>query len=164
VKGRFIVAGNIPYSLTGKLIPLIVEQWRKPDRVILMLQQEVAERLIAKNKKYSVLSVLSQTSADIRIVRRVPKTSFRPIPKVHSALVLFEPKSGYFIRKNPQFRLFVRAGFAHPRKLLSTNLNAFFTSRTAARETLCRLGFNPQCRAENLTPDQWRTLFFEAQG
>jgi 16S rRNA (adenine1518-N6/adenine1519-N6)-dimethyltransferase len=145
--------------------------------MVLMLQREVAERIVAKDSKESLLSISVKAYGEPLIVARVPRGSFSPPPKVDSAILVIENISRRFfenlaahfqhrvLKKGIQhsvlkmvegcFFALVRAGFAHKRKLLATNLKALIPESAAA---LVRCGLNPRARAEELSLDDWKKL------
>ena len=82
------LVANIPYYLTGDLIRQFLTCDVQPSRMVLMLQREVAERIVAKDGKESLLSISVKAYGTPRIVARVPAGSFSPLPKVDSAILL----------------------------------------------------------------------------
>lgn len=84
------VVGNIPYYLTGKLLRQIMENWPKPELIILMVQQEVAQRL-TDQKKSSKISVFANLYGQVKIAKTVLAKAFFPKPKVNSCLITITP-------------------------------------------------------------------------
>lgn len=168
------LVANIPYYLTGDFLRQFLSGEIQPSRMVLMLQREVVERIVAKDGKESILSISVKAYSRARIVTRVLAASFSPPPKVDSAIMLFENISRSFFEQlaveclrsptkdedataiaEQRFFALVRAGFAHKRKLLASNLKSVIPDARAVLETL---GVNPRARAENLTIADWRAL------
>jgi 16S rRNA (adenine1518-N6/adenine1519-N6)-dimethyltransferase len=130
--------------------------------MVLMLQNEVADRLIAKpgSSNYGVLSVMAQYSAQISKAFKVSPQCFRPRPEVDSAVVLLralEPRARR-PEEEQRFAALVRAAFAHRRKTLVNSLkNEGYDSRHV-EAALARLHLSPSLRAETLTLEQFLEL------
>ncbi len=84
---NYKLVANIPYYLTGYILRAFLEAKVKPERMILMLQKEVADRIVARDKKESILSIAIKAYGTPRIVKRVPARYFTPAPKVDSAVL-----------------------------------------------------------------------------
>lgn len=123
---RTVVVANLPYYASTPLLFALLEARAHLDRLVLMLQTEVALRLIAKpnSKDYGILSVLTQEAADVELAFRVSANCFRPRPTVESAVVRLSMKShdGFDPIRHERFRRLVRAAFAHRRKTLVNSL------------------------------------------
>jgi 16S rRNA (adenine1518-N6/adenine1519-N6)-dimethyltransferase len=175
------LVANIPYNITSDFLTLFLtgfhprlsldpdrsktKSWTvlRPTRMILMLQREVADRITAAPPDMSLLSIVCQLYADVRKVASVPRGAFRPMPKVESAVVRLDltgyphPGSGY----DPErvIRL-AKIGFSHPRKQLHRNLSDTGVAESdRIKAVLTGLGLPPTARAENLTVEQWKTLY-----
>jgi len=152
---------NIPYNITGpileRLLGTIAQPQRQFERVVLLVQQEIAERLTAVpgTKAYSALSVRMQYLADTEVVCTVPPQAFVPPPKVTSAVVGLTPKN--LVPTQPKLlETLTRAGFANRRKFLRNNLKALLGDRL---ETVWdSLGWGPTVRAEELPLAEWLRL------
>lgn len=120
------VTGNIPYHLTGLLLRNTLEADPPPDRVVFLLQLEVADRLVAAPgaRDYGALTVLSAAAWTARRLLRVPAGAFHPPPKVESAVVLLEPRTKPLCPAplRPAFRRVVLAAFGHRRQTLRNAL------------------------------------------
>ncbi len=141
------LVANIPYYLTGALLRKFLESETRPSKMVLMVQKEVAERIVARDGKESILSMGVKKFARPTYVATVGKECFHPRPKVDSAVI------SLLSRETPlpiDLEL-VRRGFAHPRKLLSGNLgiNPSDLKNNAIPE---------KARAENLSTEQWIQL------
>lgn len=123
---RLRIIGNIPYHITSPILFKVI-QWK--DRVFdltLLVQREVADRIVAtpRSKQYGILSIFSQTYADVCRLLTVPKTVFTPVPKVESALVRwrFTAERSTGILDDRFFRQIVRQAFGKRRKMLRNSL------------------------------------------
>lgn len=158
LRGYKLVA-NIPYYLTGQIIRIFLETEIKPKSMILMVQKEVATRIVARDKKESILSIAVKAFGDPRIIKKVPARYFTPAPKVDSAILAIENISGKNFKNKEEEELFfniVRTGFAHKRKVLLGNLKELFGEKTI--QLLKNANVPENARAENLTLDQWLTI------
>jgi len=149
----YVVAANIPYYITGAIMRHLFEARRKPKRIVLLVQKEVAERIVARNGKGSILSVSVMVFGTPRIVRTVPSGAFYPRPKVDSAIITIENIGKPFRTQKEEEHFFeiVKKGFAHKRKLLRGNLSL-------SKELLASCGISENARAEDVTIEQWVRL------
>lgn len=158
--GNYKVAGNIPYYLTSNLMRNIQENWPRPELVVLTIQKEVAQRVIAKPPHMNLLALSVQFYSDPKVISYVSKGSFRPIPKVDSAIIRLKPKVENLEPEETQklFKL-IKAGFSEKRKKLSGNLvSKLKIPREKIIEAFQKGGIEPNIRAENLTLEQWIIL------
>lgn len=156
---QYKLVANIPYYLTGYLVRVFLEAVSKPERMVLMLQREVADRIVARDKKESILSIAVKVYGTPHIVKKVPARYFTPAPKVDSAVLAIENISNKnFTDAESEKRFFeiVRAGFAHKRKKLAGNLRETLVGRTS--EILVREGIPENARAEDITLDDWLAI------
>ena len=161
--GRVLVVGNLPYSVGKPILQSLVAARAAIDRMVLMLQLEVAERVAASpgGRTYGSLSVLTQLYWDVRIALRVPPGAFRPPPKVESAALEMRSLPGPRIHVGDpgRFHAVVRAAFAQRRKTLANALAAGLSlSVTAAREAAAAAGVDPGRRAETLDIREFAAL------
>ncbi len=158
------VVANIPYNITGpileKLLGTIAQPLRQFERIVLLLQREVAERLVAAphTKAYGALSVRVQYLAQCEWVCDVPAKAFHPRPKVESAVVCLLPRPFAPVPADPKrLEALVRLGFVSRRKMLRNNLEGV-VDRDRLAEVLIAIGAQPQARAEDLDVYQWIAL------
>jgi 16S rRNA (adenine1518-N6/adenine1519-N6)-dimethyltransferase len=155
------VVANLPYGVAATVILRTIEL-ASVDTWVAMVQKEVGERFAAgpSTSAYGVPSVLAQLACDVRVVRKIPRGVFHPVPNVDSVLVGLRrhgpaPDAG--------LRTLVQQGFAHRRKALARSLslapNAAPAIRERTREALEALGHPADARAESLSPAQWRALW-----
>jgi 16S rRNA (adenine1518-N6/adenine1519-N6)-dimethyltransferase len=161
------VAGNIPYYISSPILRHVLEPSPKPSRVVLMLQKELAERVVAAPGDMSLLSVSVQVYGRASIVRTVPASAFSPRPKVESALVRIEVYEQPAVSMPDVDRFFaiVRAGFAERRKQVHNALQRNYkpagahTKLTYPPADILRAleacSIEPTRRAETLTLHEW---------
>lgn len=141
---KFKVVANIPYYITGQIIRMFLEADKQPESMTLLVQKEVAERVVAKDKKESLLSLSVKVYGKPRIVSVVKKGSFTPMPKVDSAILVIEniskktflavkPLSGENRVDEKRFFEILHVGFAHKRKQLLPNLLNGLLTRSVSR-------------------------------
>lgn len=159
------VIANLPYSIATPLIGRLLSLSHHFSFLLLMVQEEVAERLMASpgTKAYGSLTILTQYYADVRPVVRVPNTAFYPRPQVDSALVKLDiPATPRVSPGDPAlfFRL-VRAAFAHRRKTLKnalSRLEGIPLARQEIHAVLERAGIDPRRRGETLNLQEFQVL------
>ena len=169
------VVGNIPYYLTSHLLRTVFEKWPRPELIVLMIQKEVAQRIVAKPPHMSLLAVSIQYYAQPKIISYVSHGNFYPPPEVDSALIRLMPRlqvTGYRLRgeggnKKPEtwtlkpdafFRV-VRTGFAGKRKQLGNNLaRGLKLEKNFVEEKLQSIGIDSKRRAETITLGEWGKL------
>ena len=167
-QGGEVVAGNIPYNLTGALIEKLLQPAPRPRRLSLVVQKEVAERWTASTGA-SLSTVAVQVFATARIAMTIPASAFTPPPRVDSALVSLE------VRERPAvdvsdlnaFFRFVEAVFQFRRKQLGGALGRIGgIGSTNAAARLRDAGIDPQRRPQTLTLAEWEAIFggFAATG
>ncbi|MFA5997194.1 MAG: 16S rRNA (adenine(1518)-N(6)/adenine(1519)-N(6))-dimethyltransferase RsmA [Candidatus Paceibacterota bacterium] len=153
------LVANIPYYLTGQIIRMFLEAKNKPTKMVLMVQKEVATRIVARDKKESILSIAVKVYGTPKFIKKVPARYFSPTPKVDSAVLSIENISNKnFKNKKEEEKFFkiVRAGFAHKRKVLAGNLKELFGDKTI--EIFVAANIKDKARAENLTLKDWLNL------
>ena len=162
VPSPFLVVANLPYYVSTPLLFRLLEDRRRIDRLVLMLQEEVVARLAAApgGRDYGALSIAAQFYCEVRQAFRVPPTCFRPKPQVGSAVVVLTPlpKPRVSVADEAFFFRIVRAGFAHRRKALPNSLRdeGFEGAPTAA--ALEQAGIDPRRRAETLSIEEFAAL------
>lgn len=150
---NYKLIANIPYYITGLLFRYFLEEVARPERMVVMVQKEIAERIVARGGKESILSVSVKVYGAPRVVRKVPARYFSPQPKVDSAILAVTDISSPFKNKKEEKRFFeiLRKGFAHKRKLLKRNLGC-------AETMLEECGIAPKARPEEVVLHQWLCL------
>ena len=153
------VVANIPYYLTSHLVRRLLESSNKPSNIALLIQKEVAQRIVAKPGKMSLLSVSAQFYADCRLDIEVPAEYFDPAPKVDSQVVVITPKQPPEVDEKVFFRL-VKAGFVEKRKKLANSLAGGLRQEKAEMiQLLADVGLHENVRAQELSIEEWVTLY-----
>ena len=120
VPAPYRVVANLPYHITSPTLHRLLEREPRAERLVLMVQAEVADRIAAPPGRMSYLSVFVQFHAAIRVALRVPAEAFEPAPKVASAVVVLEPRASRSLPADREAALWalVQAGFRERRKML----------------------------------------------
>ncbi len=164
------VVANIPYNITGPIIEKLLGKIGKPnpqryDLIVLLVQKEVASRIVAKpgRTSFGALSVRVQYLADCEMICNVGAKAFYPPPKVDSAVIRLIPREREIVAKNPRrMETLVKLGFSAKRKMLRNNLQSV-VERENLTQLLEKLSVNPQARAEELSVVQWVNLANELE-
>lgn len=151
--GKYKVVANIPYYITGQILRQFLESDCQPSAMVLMVQKEVAERIITRDTKESILSISVKAYGEPKYIRTVARGNFQPAPNVDSAVLLINNISKNYFSDLSENRFFevVKKGFGQKRKMLKGNLGL-------SEEILINCGISPKARAEELTLPQWRNL------
>jgi len=157
----FKVVANLPYYITSAAIRHLLSASVRPELIVLTVQREVAQRIIAKPPEMSLLAVSVQLYAQPEIVARIPAGAFYPPPKVDSAILRLRPwqHSPVELPSEDVFFEVVRAGFGQRRKQLHNSLKSGLAlPAEVVLEMLQKAGIAPERRAETLTLDEWGRL------
>ena len=158
---HYVVVANIPYYITSALIRHLLEADHKPTHMVLTVQQEVAERILVRDGKMSLLALSVQVYGKPELKARIPAGCFYPPPEVDSAVLSIE------LYEEPLFPsesldLFFKlahAGFAQKRKTLRNTLATGMNESPAwAEKLLTAAGIDPQRRAETLSLPEWKQI------
>ncbi len=158
--GYFVVA-NIPYYITSNLIRHLLEAPLKPQRLVLTVQREVAERITAGPGDMSLLALSVQVYGQPKIVARIPAGAFYPPPTVDSAVVRVDlyPEPVIPAAQLDVFFRLAKAGFGQKRKTLRNSLSAGLGMPPAGIAAMLEAaGIDPQRRAETLSMEEWKRL------
>lgn len=158
------VVANVPYYITSAIIKHFLESENRPSEMVLTVQAEVAERIVANPPKLSILAVSVQLYGKPEIVGRIPASAFAPPPEIDSA-VLRIADIGHGLEQalgdvsEAEFFKTVRAGFAEKRKQLHNSLaRNLHLSHDEASRALQAAGIEPSRRAETVTVPEWIAL------
>lgn len=159
----YVVVANVPYYITSAIIRHVLEALRRPRRMVLTVQLEVAERLTAKpgQADMSLLSVSAQYYTQPQIVTRFKPAVFYPRPDVDSAVVRLDshPAPLVDVPDDQTFFEVARAGFSQKRKQLRNSLaDGLRISAERAAELLNAAGVDPRRRPETLTLEEWAAV------
>ena len=152
------VVANIPYYITSALVRYLLEAPARPARMVLTVQQAVAERMVAQPDDMSLLAVSVQFYSQPRIVARLPAGAFYPRPEVDSAVVQLEvfPSPPVAVDDVSHFFRVVKAGFSQKRKQLRNSLSGGLRLPNPQVDALlAQVGISPQRRAETLSLAEW---------
>jgi 16S rRNA (adenine1518-N6/adenine1519-N6)-dimethyltransferase len=159
--GGYLVIANIPYYITSAVIRHLLESKAPPQRLVLTVQREVAERICAAPGDMSLLALSVQVYGAPRVMGRIPAGAFYPVPQVDSAIVrvdLFQEPVLDPALRGTFFRL-AKAGFSQKRKKLRNALaGGMHWSPDQAITFLQSAGIDPQRRAETLSLEEWLNL------
>lgn len=162
-EGRYAVVANIPYYITGAILESFLEHGPRPNRMVLLVQKEVADRIVARDGKESILSISVKAFGTPRMIAKVPRGAFNPPPNVDSAILSIEGISDrLFAEKGLEIRRFfdiVKAGFAHKRKILISNLRD--ANLDKIEKIFSKNKLSLKARAEDLALEQWFALLCE---
>lgn len=155
--GKYKIIANIPYYITGAIIKKFLTDEIRPEKIILLVQKEVAWRIIGKDKKESILSLSIKIFGNPRYIMKVGKKLFSPSPKVDSAIIAIDKiENPYNLTKEEVECFFniVKASFAHKRKVLKKNLESI-AEKENIEEVLKNLSLDKNTRAEDISIDKW---------
>lgn len=160
-RAPYVVAGNLPYYAAQPLLRRFLEAQPKPRRLVVMVQAEVAESMVAGPGRMSLLGVSVQLYGEPRLLFRVPPSAFYPPPKVRSAVVRVNvaPALRAPVTDVDAFFQVARAGFSAPRKQLRNALaRGLGIEPAAAADLLAAAGIDPTLRAQALGLADWSAL------
>jgi 16S rRNA (adenine1518-N6/adenine1519-N6)-dimethyltransferase len=164
---NYKIIANIPYNITGAILKKFLSAENQPERMILMVQHEVAKRIVASDPRHrgagnkeSILSISVKAYGEPKIIMKVSKRYFSPAPKVDSAIIAIKNISRQTFNKNSvneeKFWEIVKTGFAHKRKKLSSNLKNLSQNGVCGNLTSKENLKNK--RAEDLSLTDWIML------
>ena len=156
------VVANLPYYITSPVLRHFLEASAKPELMLVMVQKEVAEAIVAEPGKRSVLSISVQFFGKPKIVSYVPAQSFYPIPEVDSAILQIDPypQPAVVVSDEKGFFEMVRAGFTASRKQIVNSLvQGLKSPKPVVSALLEKADIVPQRRAETLTLKEWAQLW-----
>jgi len=174
---NYKLIANIPYNITGAIIRKFLETDNQPERMVLLVQKEVARRIVGQlgsptsKLKESILSISVKAYGTPKYIETVKAGSFVPAPKVDSAIISIENISkdffktsavfaeGYDVLKEGEFFEMVRAGFKSKRKKLSSNLSTIFP-KSKVRNVFQKLKLDDNLRAEDTDIETWKKLVY----
>jgi 16S rRNA (adenine1518-N6/adenine1519-N6)-dimethyltransferase len=154
----YALVSNLPYEITSATLLKFLTASPPPKVIILMLQLEVGERIVAGPGAMNRLAALCGYYSDVKLLFRVPPGAFSPPPKVRSCVVKLIPRAQLPLAPDAQklfFRL-IEAAFAQKRKSLSNSLSSFCGNEAKAR--LAEAGIDPAARPQDIPLERWITL------
>jgi len=160
--GPYKVVANLPYHISSPLLRKLLTSEKKPTLLVIMVQKEVAERMVAKLGSTSLLSIMVQLYSRASLVREVPAAAFFPAPQVDSAVVKLEvyEQLPYGVDDPEAVLKVVAAGFSRRRKQIHNALSdSLWFPPGGVYEVLERAGIDPARRAQTLSLEEWATLY-----
>lgn len=160
--GSLKVIANLPYNVATPILFRLLEFRKLIDRMVLMFQKEVAERIVASpgGRDYGALSIFPQLYADIRMALTLPPGAFWPVPRVSSAVLVFdmlkEPR--FEVQDEAALKNLVKAAFSQRRKKISNSLKGFLKNHVELKDVLSRADIDPSRRAETVTMEEFCRL------
>lgn len=158
------LVGNIPYYITGHLLRILGELENKPEIIVLTIQKEVAERIVAKPPKMNLLSASVQFWGTPEIIQIIDKEKFNPVPKVDSAIIRIVPVKSQVLRvKGQGFYSLIKILFKQPRKTILNNLKEFtINNRKIPTEEIQKIlkkcNIDPKLRPQNLSIEEIKLI------
>ncbi len=166
-KKSYKLIANIPYYITGAIIEQFLSTQYQPSRMVLLIQKEVADRIIARDQKtgnlggkQSILSIAVGAYGTPKIVAKVPAGAFFPPPKVDSAIISIENISRDFFKDTNEELFFeiLKHCFGKKRKQLLGSLTDLLEERTRAKQVLQQANITETARPETLSKEDWKAL------
>jgi 16S rRNA (adenine1518-N6/adenine1519-N6)-dimethyltransferase len=161
------LVANIPYYITGAIFEKFLTEKNYPSCMVVLIQKEVATRIVARDNKESILSLSVKAFGIPKITMKVPASAFRPAPKVDSAVLAitaisrdnFTSPAGEEATQHNMKYFFdiIHAAFAHKRKLVARNLESV-VNKELITTTFANLGISAKARAEDISLPIWITL------
>ena len=159
---RYVVVANLPYYITSPIVMRLMEEAKNVARIVVMVQEEVADRLCAEagTPDYGAITLAVDVIANAKKALLVDRKNFFPAPNVDSAVVRIDiDENKYDLISRKAFRDLVRCAFSSRRKTFANNLiNTFSMSRAEAEELLLSEGISPTARGETLSTGQFVAL------
>ncbi len=158
-KGKYKIVANLPYYITGQFLRNFLSTENHPSAMVLLLQKEVVERIIAQDKKESLLSLSIKAYGTPRKIAVVNRGSFQPAPTVDSAVIAIENISKNFFQTISEEKFFntIKAAFAHKRKILVSNLSEI-SNKERVVAALKDQSLSGKSRAEDLSLENWKKI------
>lgn len=150
---------NIPYYITGEILKKFLETKSPPKKIVLLVQKEVAERIVAKTGKESVLSISVKIFGTPKYIQTVKAKYFSPAPKVDSAIIAITPFEKGKISNTPKFFRFLKEAFKSKRKTIFNNLKSTDLPKEKIMEILEKTEIDQKTRPEDISLPKWVELF-----
>ena len=152
---KYKIIANIPYNITGAIFKKFLSGNAQPEKMVLLVQKEVAERIVSRDGKESILSLSVKAYGTPKYIMKVHKRFFTPSPKVDSAIIAINNigRDNFKTKmEEDNFFKIIKAGFAHKRKVLRKNLEVGLPN---IDEIFEKLKINPKTRAEDIKIEKW---------
>ena len=156
--GEYKIIANIPYNITGAIFKKFLSSDTQPNTMVLLVQKEVAERVVARDEKESILSLSVKAYGNPKYEMKVAKRFFSPSPKVDSAIISIKNISKVnFLNEKEEKNFFdvIKSGFAHKRKVLKKNLEVLQKKPNEIEKIFEKLKIGKNSRAEDIKFKNW---------
>ncbi len=160
--GKYKIVSNLPYNITSVFLRKFLSLSNKPELIVLMLQKEVAQRIVAQAPDMSLLSASVQFYAQAEILFEVNRDKFYPAPEVDSAVIRIKtiPNRLKNYEEEKKFFSILKIGFSAKRKMLKNNLSlGLKIDIKKIEDILNQAGLDSKVRAEELTIDNWLNIY-----
>jgi len=158
---KYKIIANIPYNITGAILKKFLSIDNQPTKMVLLVQKEVAERIVSRDGKESILSLSVKAYGEPKYIMKVSKRFFSPSPKVDSAIISINNISKNNFKNIEEEKFFfsvVKAGFSHKRKVLRKNLEILHTGYGELGGGFREVGIEEKARAEDIKIEKWLLL------
>jgi 16S rRNA (adenine1518-N6/adenine1519-N6)-dimethyltransferase len=156
------IVANLPYNISAKFLSQFLSVRQRPERMVLLLQKEVVERICALPGKLSLLGLSVQFFAEVENLLMVPAQSFWPAPQVDSAVIRIVSKKvlpDLGAKSEKDFFRLLRIGFSAKRKMLKNNLaSGYHLDEALVKNRMAAVGLKESVRAQELSLEQWIRL------
>ena len=154
------LVANIPYYITGAIIEQFLSAAHQPTIMVLLMQREVAERIVARDGKESILSIAVHVYGIPQIIDRVPPGAFAPAPTVESAILSIEHITRDFFADCNESLFFavLKSVFGKKRKQIGGSLSEYLDNREEAHRILDMVSIDPKSRPEDIHIYEWKKL------
>lgn len=154
---KYVIAGNIPYYITSPIIEKFLSVEHKPEKIVFLIQKEVAERIVAEQGDHTILSLTAQNKAKASLGPLVKREFFTPPPKVDSQVIILEPYEKPQV--SDQAIALAKLGFSSPRKKLVGNLVVVLRkSKEEIENIFNQLAISTDVRPADLSLQDWEAL------
>ncbi len=163
----FLVVASLPYHAASPILFKLLTEPPRPTRIVAMVQEEVAQRIVGRGRAMTYLGAAMTTLAEPRLVRHVSPGSFFPVPKVRSAIVRLDVRArpAVDVDSTSSFLQFVRAGFTQPRKQLHNSLSqGLGILAERAQKAAATAGIDSRRRPGELSLEDWAALYRRMAG
>ena len=149
----YVAVGNIPYYITGQIIEKLLMTKNQPEKIVLLVQKEVAERIA--DGRETLLSIRCKNRADVELGPVVMRSEFTPPPKVDSRVIILKPHPPILSEEVMQF---VQTGFSQPRKKVTRNLSVYMM-REDIKDIFIKNNINIDVRPAEMHLDDWQRIY-----
>lgn len=151
---RYKVVGAIPYNITSPLVHRLLMLAQPPELMVMIIQKEVADKIVAQPPHGSYLSIFVQSLTEVELMgKSISSGAFWPRPKVNSQVIKFRPRNWMAITDIRKWGKFLHHGFRNPRKMINKSFSL---------DLLAKAKIEPTVRPQELKMDDWRRLFVES--